>query len=263
MRSRDPVGMRPRWQTALGLLIVLCAALVTPLLPGAAPGAERDTRRRPAERQADRDGMVAVVERYGLHDAVVLAAMRAVPRHEFVPDLEQPLAYADTPLPIGYGQTISQPFVVAEMTRLLQLTANSRVLEIGTGSGYQAAILAQITPDVFSMEVIKPLADEAAARLKALGYSTIQVRHADGYYGWLEKAPFDGIVVTCAAGQIPPPLLAQLAPGGRMVIPVGSAFAVQDLMLVTKDKDGTVRSQSLMAVRFVPLTRLDLKPQPR
>lgn len=253
-------GLRPVFG---GLALRLWAALVVLPAIAAGPGRAAGARGSRAEHQADRDAMVAVIERYGVRDGVVLAAMRSVPRHAFVPAENQSLAYADTPLPIGYGQTISQPFVVAEMTRLLQLAPTSRVLEVGTGSGYQAAVLAEVTPQVFTVEVIRPLAEEAERRLRVLGYETVQVRHADGYHGWAEKGPFDGIVVTCAAGQIPPPLLGQLAPGGRMVIPVGSPFAVQDLMLVTKDKDGTLRSQSLMAVRFVPLTRLDQGPQPR
>jgi protein-L-isoaspartate(D-aspartate) O-methyltransferase len=211
--------------------------------------------RPPAARQDERNRMVTVIEHYGLSDPVVLAAMRTVPRHEFVPPGFRAEAYADTPLPIGRGQTISQPYIVAEMTRRLEIKPTSRVLEIGTGSGYQAAVLAAITPQVFSIEVIKPLAEQAQEVLRRLGYESVQVRHADGYYGWPEEAPFDAIIVTCAASQIPPPLTQQLAPGGRMLIPVGPAFAIQDLMLVAKDADGTVRSRSLMAVRFVPLVR--------
>ena len=196
-----------------------------------------------------------MIRAYGLPDQAILKAMTAVPRHEFVPGKLQASAHADSPLPIGYGQTISQPYIVAEMTRQLQLTSHSRVLEVGTGSGYQAAVLTEFTPSVFTIEIIKPLADAAAMRLKRLGYDVVNVRHGDGYHGWPERAPFDAIIVTAAAGQIPPPLLKQLAPGGRMIIPVGSPFAVQSLRLVQKDKDGTIRSRSVMAVRFVPLTR--------
>ena len=208
-------------------------------------------------RQEERDDMVRAIRRYGLDDEAILKAMAAVPRHEFVPDELSRRAYADRPLAIGYGQTISQPYIVAEMTHQLKLTPESRVLEIGTGSGYQAAVLTEFTPQVYSIEIIKPLADAAKARLKRLGYDAIQGRMGDGYYGWPEKAPFDGIIVTCAAGQIPPPLIKQLAPGGRMVIPVGPAYATQSLILVQKDKDGTVRSRSLMGVAFVPLVRRD------
>ena len=199
--------------------------------------------------------MVRTIYRYGLKNKAVLKAMGAIPRHEFVPKKFSQKAYDDSPLPIGYGQTISQPYIVAEMTRELKLKRESRVLEIGTGSGYQAAVLTEFTPHVYTIEVIKPLAEAAKKRLKRLGYNTVEVKHGDGYFGWPEHKPFDGIIVTCAAGQIPPPLLKQLAPGGRMIIPIGQAFARQSLLLVTKDKDGTIRSRSLMAVRFVPFTR--------
>lgn len=199
--------------------------------------------------------MVAVIRQYGMRDETVLDAMRRVPRHLFVPAGFQTEAYDDTPLPIGHGQTISQPYIVAEMTRQLALRPASRVLEVGTGSGYQAAVLAAITPHVFSVEIIGALVDQARRNLDRAGCSAVRLRHGDGYEGWPEEAPFDAIIVTCAASQIPPPLIRQLAPGGRMAIPVGPPFAVQDLMLVTKGEDGTVRSESLMAVRFVPLVR--------
>jgi len=200
--------------------------------------------------------MVRTIQRsYGLNDKSVLAAMSAVPRHWFVPDRYQSKAYRDTPLPIGYGQTISQPYMVAEMTRLLQLRRNSRVLEIGTGSGYQAAVLTEFTPHVYTIEIVKPLATAVARRFKLLGYSTIRAKRGDGYHGWPGGGPFDAIIVTCAAGQIPPPLVKQLARGGRMVIPVGRAFATQWLMLVVKDAEGKTRSRALSPVRFVPLLR--------
>jgi protein-L-isoaspartate(D-aspartate) O-methyltransferase len=199
--------------------------------------------------------MVAVIRRYGLTDEKILAAMAAVPRHEFVPSSQSRRAYADGPLPIGYGQTISQPYIVAEMTRQLKLTAESKVLEIGTGSGYQAAVLTEFTPKVFTIEIIEALAESAEERLARLGYSTVQTRRGDGYHGWAEEAPFDAIIVTAAAGQIPPPLVEQLADGGRMVIPVGGPFSIQTLMLVEKGADGSIRSRQLMAVRFVPLVR--------
>jgi len=209
------------------------------------------------QRQAERDRMVRRIRSYGLQDPQVLAAMAAVPRHEFVPEARRRRAYDDTPLPIGYGQTISQPYIVAEMTRLLQLTPASKVLEVGTGSGYQAAVLAHFTAHVYTIEIIEPLAEAAAARLDRLDYTAVNVRQGDGYYGWPEQAPFDGIVVTAAAGEIPPPLIKQLKTGGRMVIPVGPVFGTQSLMLVQKDEKGRVRTTSLMAVRFVPLTRKD------
>ena len=207
-----------------------------------------------ADRQRERDAMVAVIRRYGLTDKAVLDAMAAVPRHKFVLSRYQGRAYDDSPLPIGYGQTISQPYMVAEMTRLLKLKSDSRVLEIGTGSSYQAAVLTHFTRHVYTIEIVKPLADAAAERLKRLGYSTVQTRQGDGYYGW-PGMKFDAIIVTCAAGQIPPPLVKQLANGGRMVIPVGRPFATQFLMLVEKDTEGVITSHNLMAVRFVPLVR--------
>ena len=205
-------------------------------------------------RQGERDAMVRVIRRYGLKDKAVLAAMVAVPRHEFVLRRYLRRAYGDHPLPIGYGQTISQPYIVAEMTRLLKLKPGSRVLEIGTGSGYQAAVLTHFTRHVYSIEIVKPLAKPAKARLKRLGYRVVEARVGDGYHGWAEKGPFDAIIVTCAAGRIPPPLVRQLAPGGRMVIPVGRPFTIQSLTLLEKRLDGSIRSKSVMRVRFVPMT---------
>lgn len=205
-----------------------------------------------AGRQAERDRMLDVIRRYGMTDEAVLRAMGAVPRHEFVPPERAAAAYDDTPLPIGHGQTISQPYMVAEMTRQLRVTPDARVLEIGTGSGYQAAILAEMGAQVFSVELVEPLALEAIARLKRLGYDRVAVRVGDGWEGWAEHAPYDAIIVTCAAETLPPALLRQLAPGGRMIIPVGPQFTPQSLMLVEKDADGRVSTRSLMAVRFVP-----------
>jgi len=250
------------------LLVSLIASVTAPAMAGSGPlpsGAgvsaapPKDSRRPPrfAQRQQDRNQMLDVIRSYGLKDPAVLKAMAAVPRHEFVPPELRPRAYQDSPLPIGYGQTISQPYIVAEMTRLLQLNRSSRVLEVGTGSGYQAAVLAHFTPHVYTIEIIAPLAEAAAERLRRLGYRDVAVRHGDGYYGWPEEAPFDGIVVTAAAGEIPPPLIRQLKAGGRMVIPVGSVFEIQSLMLVEKDAAGKVKTRSLMSVRFVPLTRQD------
>ncbi len=184
----------------------------------------------------------------------VIAAMGRVERHEFVPEALRAAAYEDRPLPIGYGQTISQPYIVALMTNLLEPTAGDRVLEIGTGSGYQAAVLAELGLEVYSIEIIPELGDEAAARLDRLGYDNVATRVGDGYYGWPDRAPFDGLVVTAAAGHVPPPLIEQLKPGGRMVIPVGEPFRVQQLVLITKAADGSLRSRQLLPVRFVPLT---------
>ncbi len=185
----------------------------------------------------------------------VLDAMRRTPRHAFVPAHLRGLAYADRPLPIGYGQTISQPYIVALMTDLLRLAPGSRALEIGTGSGYQAAVLAELGHEVYTIEIVPALAEQAAKRLSDFGYDRVHVREGDGYFGWPDAAPFDGIMVTAASSQIPPPLLDQLRPGGRMVIPIGAAFLVQQLMLVEKLADGTIRTEALLPVVFVPLTR--------
>ena len=191
-------------------------------------------------------------------DARVLEAMRTVPRHSLVPDAVRPAAYEDRPLPIGYGQTISQPYIVALMTDLLRPEPDGVVLEIGTGSGYQAAVLAELVDRVYSVEIVPQLAQRAAGDLARLGYDNVTVRAGDGYHGWEEHGPYDGIVVTAAASQIPPPLVAQLKPGGRMVIPVGAAFLVQQLMLVEIDNSGRIRTEALLPVRFVPFTRKTL-----
>jgi protein-L-isoaspartate(D-aspartate) O-methyltransferase len=182
-------------------------------------------------------------------------AMARVPRHRFVPQEEQPWAYADRALPIGEGQTISQPFVVALMTELLQAEPADRVLEVGTGSGYQAAVLAECTARVFTIEIVRPLGERAAALLSELGYRNVEVRVGDGYLGWPEAAPFDRIIVTAAPDHIPQPLIDQLKPGGRMVVPVGPRDQDQELLLITKDTAGRTVRQSKIPVRFVPLIR--------
>jgi len=187
-------------------------------------------------------------------DPRVLTALDQVPRHEFVPPGERDRAYRNQPLPIGYGQTISQPYIVAVMTDLLDPRPGHRVLEVGTGSGYQAAVLASLVKAVYTIEIIEPLGRPAQARLTALGYDNVMVRIGDGYYGWPDQGPFDGIVVTAAASHVPPPLLAQLKPGGRMVIPVGSRFLTQQLLLIVKNADGTLQTRQLLPVMFVPLT---------
>ena len=187
-------------------------------------------------------------------DRKVLDAMLKVPRHEFVPADQRPYAYENRPLPIGYGQTISQPYIVAIMTDLLGLEKNDRVLEIGTGSGYQAAVLAELVDSVFTIEIIEGLGRQTSERLERLGYDNVRTRIGDGYYGWPSKAPFDAIIVTAASSHIPPPLIKQLKPGGRMIIPVGSRFMVQQLLLVTKDPTNKVTTRQIMPVSFVPLT---------
>ncbi|MBN1642476.1 MAG: protein-L-isoaspartate(D-aspartate) O-methyltransferase [Anaerolineae bacterium] len=194
------------------------------------------------------------IEGRGVSDPDVLAAMRAVPRHLFVPEEWLDQAYDDHPLPIGYAQTISQPYVVAWMTELLSVDPGDVVLEVGTGSGYQAAILGELGLTVYTIEIVAPLAEQATRRLAEMGYDGVTVRQGDGYYGWEEKAPFDAIIVTCAPDHVPPPLTQQLAEGGRMVVPVGPPGGYQSLFLITK-ADGEVKSQSLGGVRFVPLTR--------
>jgi protein-L-isoaspartate(D-aspartate) O-methyltransferase len=191
----------------------------------------------------------------GIRDSATLAAMRIVPRHEFVPEDQRGQAYEDIPLPIGHDQTISQPAVVAFMTELIEPRAGKRVLEVGTGSGYQAAVLAQTGCRVWTIEIFRALADEARDRLARLGYGAVAVRHGDGYQGWPEEAPFDAIMVTAAAESIPPALLQQLAPGGRLVMPVGDQIPHQELVLVEKDSAGRLTSRQLLPVRFVPFLR--------
>jgi len=185
----------------------------------------------------------------------VLEVMGEIPRHRFVPEENRARAYADRPLPIGYGQTISQPFIVALMTHLLEPEPDDVVLEIGTGSGYQAAVLSPLVARVCTIEILTGLGERAGERLEALGYANVETRIADGYHGWPDCAPFDGIVVTAAIDHVPPPLVGQLKPGGRMVIPVGGAFATQHLTLVEKSPEGAVTSRQLLPVRFVPFRR--------
>jgi protein-L-isoaspartate(D-aspartate) O-methyltransferase len=187
-------------------------------------------------------------------DARVVAAMDKVPRHRFVPAEQEAAAYANRPLPIGYGQTISQPYIVALMTDLMRVEPQHVALEIGTGSGYQAAILAELAQSVCTIEIVEPLAVAAERRLREQGYSRVRTKVGDGYYGWEECGPFDAIIVTAATSQIPPPLIRQLKPGGRMVIPVGAPFLTQYLMLVEKRADGTIVTRQILPVRFVPLT---------
>ena len=184
----------------------------------------------------------------------VMAALDRVPRHEFVPPEIADLAYENRPLPIGHGQTISQPYIVALMTHLLGLGSHHRVLEIGTGSGYQAAVLAELVERVHTIEIVPPLARQAEERLPRLGYGNVEVRLGDGYYGWRAAGPFDAIMVTAAASHVPPPLVEQLAPNGVLVIPVGEQFSVQMLLLVRKHEDGAVSVRQVLPVRFVPLT---------
>jgi protein-L-isoaspartate(D-aspartate) O-methyltransferase len=189
----------------------------------------------------------------GISDPGVLRAMTEVPRHEFGPASVRPFAYVDGPLPIGHGQTISQPFVVAFMTQAVGLSKEDTVLEVGTGSGYQAAILGKLAKEVYSIEIVAPLAESAKAVLSKLGFENVHVKAGDGYLGWPEKAPFDAIIVTCAPDHVPEPLVTQLKEGGRLVIPVGEEGAVQELVLLRK-QNGQITKEKMLDVRFVPMT---------
>ena len=231
-------------------ILLLAAALAASDAPGATD-AEFDARRRAMvdEITAERPGLP------GRFDPRVKDAIARVPRHLFVPPAQRPYAYENRPLPIGHEQTISQPYIVALMTDLLKPGKQDRVLEIGTGSGYQAAVLAELVGSVYTIEIVEPLAVEARARLGRLGYRNVEVRTGDGYKGWEERAPFDAIMVTAGADEVPPPLLQQLKPGGRMVIPVGPAESLQYLTLIEKLADGSIRSRRIVPVRFVPFTR--------
>ena len=214
-----------------------------------------DTSRfRTQRKKMVRDQIVA----RGIDDPRILAAMAAVPRHAFVPKQLHPRAYDDHPLPIGDGQTISQPYIVALMTKVLELNGNERVLEVGTGSGYQAAVLARVAQDVYSIEIKKKLCRRAAETLADIGFDSIQTRCGDGYFGWPEAAPFDAIMITAAVDHIPPPLVKQLKEGGRLVLPLGNPFVYQNLVLVTK-VDNDIKVQSITGVLFVPMTGHALK----
>ena len=194
------------------------------------------------------------IEKRGVSDKLVLKAMRNVKRHLFVPEERIAEAYDDGPLPIGYGQTISQPYIVAYMTEVIQPKPEFKVLEIGTGSGYQAAVAAEIVKEVYTIEIVTELANAATQRLKKLGYSKVKVKQADGYYGWKENGPYDAIIVTAAAEFVPPPLIEQLKENGKIVIPIGSPFMTQTLMLIEKNGK-KIKTKNLLPVRFVPFTR--------
>jgi protein-L-isoaspartate(D-aspartate) O-methyltransferase len=223
--------------------------LLAVLLP-ACPAAKSP---QPGDLTAQRQTMVEQqIEARGISDPATLAALRTVPRHEFLPMRLRSEAYADYPLPIGHGQTISQPFIVAFMTEAIRPQPGERILEIGAGSGYQAAILAQMGAEVYTIEIVEPLAEMARQTLERLGYKNAHVKHGDGFRGWPEHAPFDAIIVTCAPDKIPAPLVEQLRDGGRMIIPVGSGMN-QELVLLRKKGD-KIEKQSVLPVRFVPMT---------
>ncbi len=230
-------------QHAFWLALVAAAALVWPVWAG-----EQDwqaLRREMVRRQ---------IAGRGVRDAKVLAAMGQVARHMFVPSDLQSVAYEDYPLPIGHDQTISQPYIVAYMTEALGLSGGETVLEIGTGSGYQAAVLGHIAGQVYTIEIVPELARQAAETLKGLGYANVHVRHGDGWQGWPEAGPFDAVIVTAGGTRIPPKLREQLKPGGRLIMPVGLSSGYQELVLATKQHDGTLKKDYLLPVRFVPLT---------
>ena len=240
----------------VGVLIIMALFLVCLQSGRTLAGQREEARYRMLREAMVRDQIAQPADyRTPVRDKRVLEAMRTVPRHLFVMPADVASAYDDHPLPIGHGQTISQPYIVAYMTELLECAPGQRVLEVGTGSGYQAAILSCLVKEVYSVEIIKDLAQKAEARLERLNYGNVHIRVADGYYGWEETAPFDGIIVTAAATLVPPPLIRQLKPGGKMCIPVGAQYTVQYLTLITKSKTGEISMKKILPVRFVPLTR--------
>lgn len=253
----------PRLKLFNGLMLALRTAviIILALTPVAAAWA---LARQPQTYEEQRAGMVEVIERHADDvllpggrtdlDPRVLDVMTEVPRHEFVPASRRRAAYDDMPVPIGYGQTISQPFIVALMTALLEVDENDVVLEVGTGSGYQAAVLSGLAESVCSVEIIPELSATATEVLEKLGYENVRTRVGDGYYGWPDCGPFDAIVVTAATPSIPPPLIQQLKPGGRMVIPLGGPFTTQQLVLARKEADGRLTTWQILPVMFVPLT---------
>ncbi len=256
MNAKTEPNLKPAGPSIARVVAGLTTALAA-LLPIAAAVADEyaDRRHRLVEEIAEEARLTATFTGRARFDDRVLDAIREVRRHLFVPEAVRRLAYKNRPLPIGHGQTISQPYIVALMTDLLAIVPGQSVLEIGTGSGYQAAVLAAFGARVFTMEIIEPLATSAESRLAALGYDRVATRAGDGYDGWPERAPFDAIIVTAAANHIPPPLVRQLKPGGRMVIPVGPRFMTQQLVLVEKRPDGRITTRQMLPVVFVPLTR--------
>ena len=232
--------------------LILATFLVCIAIPSQGADKFDDDRKWMVKTQIDAEGITD--GRIGVKNKSVLEAMRRVLRHEFVPDRYKSQSYVDMPLPIGYDQTISQPYIVAYMTELLDPKKEHKVLEVGTGSGYQAAVLAELVKHVYTIEIIKELGESAEERLKRLAYKNVTVKIGDGYFGWEEHAPYDAIIVTAAPDHIPPMLLHQLKPGGKLVIPVGGRFRVQNLTLVQKTEAGSVMTRQVMPVVFVPLT---------
>jgi protein-L-isoaspartate(D-aspartate) O-methyltransferase len=256
-----PTSICARTLAVIELMLLMACGDPTSSFPG--PEADQRGKDTPGAESALESARLHMVssqiESRGISDRRVLAALRKVPRHEFVPARWQRSAYEDRPLPIGHDQTISQPYIVAAMTELAALSEGDRVLEIGTGSGYQAAVLAELAAQVYTIEIVEPLAERAARTLESLGYESVRVRHGDGYRGWPEAAPFDAIVVTAAAPRVPPALLEQLTVGGHLVIPLGDAY--QELEVHTRTPSG-VEVRRIFAVRFVPMTGEVRGPQP-
>ncbi len=250
---------------ARGIIFLLACALMfqgVPTVKGGYPGTRAWAEEKENARYLERRRAMVKTQissppgyRKPIRDENVLAAMLAVPRHLFVNPNDVSKAYGDFPLPIGHGQTISQPYVVALMTDLLEVTPEQKVLEVGTGSGYQAAILSYLVKDVYTVEIIRALGQQASARMRRLDYNNVHLKTADGYYGWQEHAPFDRIIVTAASTLVPPPLLKQLRPGGKMCIPVGGQYRVQHLTMVEKSETGRITMKKILPVRFVPLIR--------
>ncbi len=252
----------PKYQLkplTLAVLVIFCCGLHSVIVAAYHDNSYVTLTEKFSERSDERRSMVEnQLKGYGripVTQKSVINAMLKVPRHLFIPESHRGLAYADSPVPIGYGQTISQPYIVALMSQVLDIQPGMKVLEIGTGSGYQAAILAEMGAKVFTIELLKPLYDFAKNNLAMLGYSNVMCLQGDGYYGWPEHAPFDRIIVTCAALHIPQPLVDQLKAGGKIIIPVGGPFETQRLLLVSKDSEGKRRSETVTLVRFVPLIR--------
>ena len=229
----------------ISLRVLFLSSILVLLFPAFSAGEDPYSLKR--QRMVEQD-----IKARGVKDPAVLAAMAKVPRHSFVDASYRDRAYGDHPLPIGEGQTISQPFVVALMTEALKLRRGDRVLEIGTGSGYQAAVLAEIVPEVYTMEIRKPLANRAETTLSGLGYGKVKVKNGDGYFGWEEHAPFDAIIITAAANHIPPPLIKQLKEGGRLIVPLGSTVYFQTLTLATK-RNNELEVEQMSPVAFVPM----------
>ena len=249
-RSHRSFRMLPVAGLRAAALAVLCGPLAAACAAGPqSPAPEDEDMAAKRERMVDQD-----IAARGVRDPRVLQAMRSVPRHRFVDPRRARDAYRDHPLPIGGGQTISQPYIVAHMTELVRPQPGDRALEVGTGSGYQAAVLSPLVGHVYTIEIVPELAERAAVVLDELGYDNVTVRHGDGWAGWPEHAPFEVIVVTAAPDQVPPALIEQLAPGGRMVIPVGPVHAVQELRLIEKVESGELRDRRIAPVRFVPMT---------